>query len=137
MCKEMLVKLVNRVVDKKKNNRKKWRAEEEERHKGSLTQKNRNFLCLMGSAQAVPSAIESHGLVGSLRVEEGEAVFLERRNGHLLPPLVGGVHGAAEIHVPHGAATPVPQGSGANLIKYFRPVFVYGQNCVNYKFLTF
>jgi hypothetical protein len=25
----------------KKNNRKKWRAEEEERHKGSLTQKNK------------------------------------------------------------------------------------------------
>jgi hypothetical protein len=31
---------VNRVVDKKKSNRKKWRAKEEERHKGSLTQKN-------------------------------------------------------------------------------------------------
>jgi hypothetical protein len=43
MCKEMLVKLVNRVVDKKKNNLKKWRAEEEERHKGSLTQKKQEF----------------------------------------------------------------------------------------------
>jgi hypothetical protein len=31
---------VNKVVDPKKNNRKKWRAEEEERHKVSLTQKN-------------------------------------------------------------------------------------------------
>jgi hypothetical protein len=30
------------VVDPKKNNRKKWRAKEEERHKGSLTPKN-NF----------------------------------------------------------------------------------------------
>jgi hypothetical protein len=37
MCKEMPVIQVNRVVDPKKNNRKKWRAEEEERHKGSLT----------------------------------------------------------------------------------------------------
>jgi hypothetical protein len=41
MCKELPVILVNKVVDPKKNNRgKKWRAEEEERHKGSLTQKN-------------------------------------------------------------------------------------------------
>jgi hypothetical protein len=38
MCKELPVIPVNKVVDpKKKNNRKKWRAEEEERHKGSLT----------------------------------------------------------------------------------------------------
>jgi hypothetical protein len=33
----MLVIPVNRVADTKKNNQKKWRAEEEERHKGSLT----------------------------------------------------------------------------------------------------
>jgi hypothetical protein len=33
MCKEMLVILINRMVNPKKNNRKKWRAEEEERHK--------------------------------------------------------------------------------------------------------
>jgi deoxycytidine triphosphate deaminase len=31
----MSVILVNNVVDPKKNNQKKWRAEEEERHKGS------------------------------------------------------------------------------------------------------
>jgi hypothetical protein len=37
MCKEMPAILVNRVVDPPKNNQKKWRAEEEERHKGSLT----------------------------------------------------------------------------------------------------
>jgi hypothetical protein len=37
MCKEMPVILVNMVVDPKKNNRKKWRAKEEEKHKGSLT----------------------------------------------------------------------------------------------------
>jgi hypothetical protein len=37
MCNEMPVILVNKVVDPKKNNRKKWRAKEEERHKGSLT----------------------------------------------------------------------------------------------------
>jgi hypothetical protein len=40
MCKEMPVIPVNKVVDPKKNNRKKWRAEEEERHKGSLTKKS-------------------------------------------------------------------------------------------------
>jgi hypothetical protein len=39
MRKELPVTLVNKVVDPKKNNRKKWRAEEEERHKGSLTKK--------------------------------------------------------------------------------------------------
>jgi hypothetical protein len=33
MCKEMPVIPVNKVVDQK-NNRIKWRAEEEERHKG-------------------------------------------------------------------------------------------------------
>jgi hypothetical protein len=32
MCKEMPFIPVNRVVDKKRNNKKKWRAEEEERH---------------------------------------------------------------------------------------------------------
>jgi hypothetical protein len=37
MCKEMPVIPVNKVVDPKKNNRKKWRAKVEERHKGSLT----------------------------------------------------------------------------------------------------
>jgi hypothetical protein len=40
MCKELPVILVNRVVDPKRIIRKKWRAKEEERHKGSLTQKN-------------------------------------------------------------------------------------------------
>jgi hypothetical protein len=39
MCKEMLVILVNRVVDPKRIIWKKWRAEEEEWHKGSLAQK--------------------------------------------------------------------------------------------------
>jgi hypothetical protein len=38
MCKELPVILVNKVVDPKRII-KKWRAEEEERHKGSLTQK--------------------------------------------------------------------------------------------------
>jgi hypothetical protein len=37
MCKEMPVILVNKVVDLKRIIGKKWRAEEEERHKGSLT----------------------------------------------------------------------------------------------------
>jgi hypothetical protein len=40
MCKELPVILVNKVVDPKRILGKKWRAEEEERHKGSLTQKN-------------------------------------------------------------------------------------------------
>jgi hypothetical protein len=39
MCKEMLVILVNKVVDPKRIIGKKWRVEEEERHKGSLTPK--------------------------------------------------------------------------------------------------
>jgi hypothetical protein len=39
MCKELPVILVNKVVDPKRIIGKKWRAEEEERHKGSLTQK--------------------------------------------------------------------------------------------------
>jgi hypothetical protein len=37
MCKEMPVIPVSKAVDPKKNNRKKWRAKEEERHKGLLT----------------------------------------------------------------------------------------------------
>jgi hypothetical protein len=36
MCKGMMVISVNKVVDPKKNYQKKWRAEEEERHKRSL-----------------------------------------------------------------------------------------------------
>jgi hypothetical protein len=48
MCKEMPVIPVNKVVDQK-NNRKKWRAkEEEERHKRSLTQKKE---CVVGNHQ--------------------------------------------------------------------------------------
>jgi hypothetical protein len=40
MCKEMLVILVSKAVDPKRNNRKKWRAEEEEvKRNGSLTKK--------------------------------------------------------------------------------------------------
>jgi hypothetical protein len=39
MCKEMPVIPVNKVVNPKRIIGKKWRAEEEERHKGSLTQK--------------------------------------------------------------------------------------------------
>jgi hypothetical protein len=38
MCEEMPVIPVNKVVDQKKIIIKKWSAEEEERHKGSLTQ---------------------------------------------------------------------------------------------------
>jgi hypothetical protein len=37
MCKEMPVIPVNKVVDQKRIIGKKWRAEEEERHKGLLT----------------------------------------------------------------------------------------------------
>jgi hypothetical protein len=37
MCKEMPVITVDRVVENKNNDWEKWRAEEEERHKGSLT----------------------------------------------------------------------------------------------------
>jgi hypothetical protein len=48
MCKEMPVIPVNKVVDPKRIiGEKKWRAEEEERHKGSLTQKKKLLLVLM------------------------------------------------------------------------------------------
>jgi hypothetical protein len=40
MCKVMPVIPVDKVVDPKRIIGKKWRAKEEERHKGSLTQKN-------------------------------------------------------------------------------------------------
>jgi hypothetical protein len=43
MCKELLVILVNKVVDPKRILGKKWRAKEEERHKGSLTKKKNIF----------------------------------------------------------------------------------------------
>jgi hypothetical protein len=39
MCKEMPVIPVNKAVDPKRIVGKKWRAKEEERHKGSLTKK--------------------------------------------------------------------------------------------------
>jgi hypothetical protein len=42
MCKEMPVIPVSKVVDPKRNNRKKWRAKKEEGHKGSLPQMLRN-----------------------------------------------------------------------------------------------
>jgi hypothetical protein len=40
MCKEKPVNPVDRVVDKKRIIGEKWRAEAEERHKGSLTPNN-------------------------------------------------------------------------------------------------
>jgi hypothetical protein len=43
MCKEMLVTFVNRVVDPKRTIGIKWRAKEEETHKGLLTKKIRIF----------------------------------------------------------------------------------------------
>jgi hypothetical protein len=39
---------VSKVVDPKKNNRKKWRAKEEERHKGLLTQKKEDRISSNG-----------------------------------------------------------------------------------------
>jgi hypothetical protein len=54
MCKELPVILVNKVVDPKRIIGKKWRAEEEERHKGSLTQKV-PFLSLLYIAPILPS----------------------------------------------------------------------------------
>jgi hypothetical protein len=50
MCKELPVILVNKVVDPKRIIGKNWRAEEEERHKGSLTPQKTasiNFLQLL------------------------------------------------------------------------------------------
>jgi hypothetical protein len=54
MCKEMPVIPVNRVVDPKRIIGKKWRAEEEERHKGSLTpppQKKKMFASILNQVQ--------------------------------------------------------------------------------------
>jgi hypothetical protein len=52
MCKELPVILVNKVVDPKRIIGKKWRAEEEERQKGSLTKKKKkigsNLICQLG-----------------------------------------------------------------------------------------
>jgi hypothetical protein len=46
MCKEMPVTIVNKVVDLKRINGSKWRAEEEERQKGSLTPQKRMYTIL-------------------------------------------------------------------------------------------
>jgi hypothetical protein len=54
MCKERPVILVNKVVDPKRIIGKKLRAEEEERHKGSLTKKTNEFLSL-GSEKCAPT----------------------------------------------------------------------------------
>jgi hypothetical protein len=43
MCKEMPVVWVDRVVDTKRIIGRKWRAKEEERHKGLLTQRKHQF----------------------------------------------------------------------------------------------
>jgi hypothetical protein len=48
MCKEILVILVSMVVDTEKNNQKKWRAEQEERHKGLPPSKKVPRLTEMG-----------------------------------------------------------------------------------------
>jgi hypothetical protein len=52
MCKELPVILVNKVADPKRIIGKKWRAEEEERHKGLLTKKNRSSLLVPGRREA-------------------------------------------------------------------------------------
>jgi hypothetical protein len=46
-CKEMPVIPVTKVMDPKKNNRKKWRVEEEERQTGSLTKKKEKNLVIV------------------------------------------------------------------------------------------
>jgi hypothetical protein len=67
---------VNKVVDQKKNNQKKWRTEEEERHKGSLTpphKKNWQDLVRLlvereGEAAAVAVALEGHQVLRHQRL---------------------------------------------------------------------
>jgi hypothetical protein len=56
MCKEMPVILVNKGVDPKRIIRKKLRAEEEERHKGSLTKKNMYVFLGTGMHKGSPNA---------------------------------------------------------------------------------
>jgi hypothetical protein len=54
MCKEMPVIPVNKVVDPKRIIGKKWRAEEEERHKGLLTNKKNIWYILCSSVTVFP-----------------------------------------------------------------------------------
>jgi hypothetical protein len=42
------------------NNKKKWKAEEEERHKGSLTQKNKNIFYILRFGRALQSLKQSY-----------------------------------------------------------------------------
>jgi hypothetical protein len=58
MCKELPVILVNKVVDPKRIIGKKWRAEEEERHKGLLTQKKQKNINFYSKAlQNIPKLV--------------------------------------------------------------------------------
>jgi hypothetical protein len=63
-------KSFNPLVDKKKNYWKKWRAEEEERHKGSLTKKN-----LLACCRVVPGARK--GLRSAIASENGRKKCIE------------------------------------------------------------
>jgi hypothetical protein len=63
MCKELPVILVNKVVDPKRIIGKKWRAKEEERHKGSLTKKNINGRSSVSSRRVLranPALVHVH-----------------------------------------------------------------------------
>jgi hypothetical protein len=80
MCKELPVILVNKVVDPKRIIGKKWRAEEEERHKGSLTppKKSCGFESIPG-----PFPLPRHGLqerVSKLKsvLRSSKKVFMDR-----------------------------------------------------------
>jgi hypothetical protein len=53
MCKDMPVILFNRVVGPKRKMGKKWRAEEEERHEGSVTPPKQDFVRLFHNLQCI------------------------------------------------------------------------------------
>jgi hypothetical protein len=59
MCKELPVILVNKVVDPKRIIGKKWRAEEEERHKGSLTPPPKKSFQMVSMTPSVVNQLDS------------------------------------------------------------------------------
>jgi hypothetical protein len=93
MCKELLVLLVNKVVDPKSIIGKKWRAEEEERHKGSLTQK-KGRSCPLGVKFSVhPSILLNNRECSPLGVNEGVKISPRGQISPLGVKFTAGVQG--------------------------------------------
>jgi hypothetical protein len=71
MCKEMPIIPVNKAVDPKRIIGKKWRAEEEERHKGLLTRKKKTFSAYLQTLQVFLLGRESCRLEKGPKFESG------------------------------------------------------------------